>query len=80
MLIDGGAAVNLMPYSLYWKLGKPDDELILTNMTLNGVGINSPIEGKGVTSIELTIRTKSMTVAFFVAEVEGNYSIILGSD
>jgi hypothetical protein len=27
MLVDGGAAVNLMPYSLYRKLGKQDDDL-----------------------------------------------------
>jgi hypothetical protein len=26
MLVDGGAAVNLMSYSLYRKLGKRDDE------------------------------------------------------
>jgi hypothetical protein len=38
MLVDGGAAVNLMPYSLYRKLGKQDDELVKTNMTLSGVG------------------------------------------
>ena len=80
MLVDGGAAVNLMPYSLYQKLGKRDDELIRTNMTLSGVGSNSPIEAKGVTSVELTIGTKTIAAAFFVAEVEGSYSVILGRD
>jgi hypothetical protein len=38
MLIDGGAAVNLMPYSVFKKLGREDDELIKTNSTLNSVG------------------------------------------
>jgi hypothetical protein len=38
MLVNGGAAMNLMPYSLYGKLGKQDDELDKTNMTLSGVG------------------------------------------
>jgi hypothetical protein len=33
MLVDGGAAVNLMPYSLYRKLGKQNDKLVKTNMT-----------------------------------------------
>jgi hypothetical protein len=33
MLVDGGAAINLMPYSLYGKLGKQDGELVKTNMT-----------------------------------------------
>jgi hypothetical protein len=28
MLVDGGAAVNLMPYSLHIKLGKEDNELL----------------------------------------------------
>lgn len=68
MLIDGGAAINLMPYSLYWKLGKQDNELIMTNMTLNGVGSNNPFKAKGVTSIEFTIRTKTLIVAFFITK------------
>jgi hypothetical protein len=79
MLVDGGATVNLMPYSLYRKLGKQDDELVKTNMTLNGVG-DSSIKARGVMSVELTIRTKTLAAAFFVADVEGNYSLILGRD
>jgi hypothetical protein len=31
MLIDGGAAVNLMPYSIFKKLRREDDELAKTN-------------------------------------------------
>jgi hypothetical protein len=80
MLIDGGAVINLTPYSLHLKLGKQDNKLIRTNMMLNGVGSNSPIEVKGITSIELTIGTKTLVVAFFVAKVEGNYNVILGRD
>ena len=30
MLVDSGAIVNLMPYSLYKKLGGQDEELIKT--------------------------------------------------
>jgi hypothetical protein len=80
MLVDGGAAVNLMPYSLYRKLGKQDDELVKTNMTLSGVGTDSSIKARGVTSVELTIRTKTFAAAFFVADVKGNYSLIRGRD
>jgi hypothetical protein len=69
-----------MPYSLYRKLGKQDDELVKTNMTLSGVGTNSLIKAKGVTSVELTIGTKTLVAAFFVANVEGNFSLILGRD
>jgi hypothetical protein len=80
MLVNGGATVNLMPYSLYRKLGKQDDELVKTNMTLSDVGTVSSIKAKGFTSIELTIRTKTLAVMFFVVDVEGNYSLILGRD
>jgi hypothetical protein len=69
-----------MPYSLYRKLGKQDDELVKTNMTLSGVGTDSSIKAKGVTSVELTIETKTLVVPFFVADVGGNYSLILGRD
>jgi hypothetical protein len=41
MLIDDGAAVNLMPYS-FKKLGWEDDELLKTNLTLNGMGGGEP--------------------------------------
>jgi hypothetical protein len=80
MLVNGGAAINLMPYSLYRKLGKEDDKLVKTNMTLSGVGTDSSIKARGVTSVELTIGTKTLAAAFFVADVEGNYSLILGRD
>jgi hypothetical protein len=38
MLVDGGAVVNLMPYSVFKKLGREDDELMKTNLMLNSVG------------------------------------------
>jgi hypothetical protein len=43
MLVDSSATVNLMSYSIFKKLGKGDDELMKTNLTLNGVGGN-PME------------------------------------
>jgi hypothetical protein len=54
MLVDSGAIMNLMPYSLYKKLGGID-ELIRTNMTISGIGGGEPTLAKGVASMELTI-------------------------
>jgi hypothetical protein len=51
MLVDGGAAINLMPYTVFKKLGREDDELMKTNLTLNGVEGNL-IEVWGVISME----------------------------
>jgi hypothetical protein len=80
MLIDG-AAVNLMLYSIFKKLGREDDELVKTNLMLNGVGGGgNPMEARGVVSMELTIGSKSLATTFFIIEVQGNYSVILGHD
>jgi hypothetical protein len=38
------------------------------------------VKAKGITSIKLTIKTKTLAAAFFIAEVEGKYSLILGRD
>jgi hypothetical protein len=80
MLVDGGAIVNLMSYSLFKKLGVPDEELIKTNMTVSEVGGGEPMGAKGVISIKLTIGSKMLATTFFVAETEGNFSLILGRD
>jgi hypothetical protein len=69
MLVDGGAAVNLMPYSIFKKLRREDDELVKTNLTLNDMG-GSPMEARGVISMELTVGSKSLTTAFFIIEVQ----------
>ena len=77
MLVDGGAIVNLMPYSLYKKLGGEDEELIKTNMTVSGVGGGDFIGAKCVASMELTVGSKTLATGFFVSEVQGNFSLIL---
>ena len=51
MLVDGVAIVNLMPYSLYKKLGGTKEELIKMNTTVSGVGGGDPIGAKGVASM-----------------------------
>jgi hypothetical protein len=44
---------------------------------LNGVGDN-PMEARGFVSMELTVESKLLTTVFFVLEVQGNCSVILG--
>ena len=80
MLVDSGAIMNLMPYSLYKKLYGTDEELIKTNMMVSGVRGGDPIGAKGVASMELTVGSKTVATAFFVSEVQGNFNLILGRD
>jgi hypothetical protein len=80
MLVDGGAIINLMLYSFFKKMGKPDEELIKTNMMINDIGGGEPIGAKGVAFMDLTIGSKNLATTFFITEVQGNYSVILGCD
>jgi hypothetical protein len=34
MLVDGGAAINIMPYNTYRKLGKTQEDLIKTDIVV----------------------------------------------
>jgi hypothetical protein len=38
------------------------------------------MEARGVVSMELTVGSKLLAIAFFVVKVQGNYSVILGRD
>ena len=50
-----------------------------TNLTLSGFG-GEPTEAMGVISMELTVGNKTISTAFFVADKQGNYSVLLGRD
>jgi hypothetical protein len=79
MLVDSGASVNLMPYSLYKKLEESDEELIKIKRTIKGLGREKPIPAKGLALMKLTIGSKTLATIFFVAaEVQERYSLILG--
>jgi hypothetical protein len=77
MLVDGGTAMNIMPYSTFKKLGKTDAKLIKMNMTVTGIRGYGPIGPEGVTSMELNVGSKMIPTSFFIAEEQGNYNTIL---
>ena len=45
MLVDGGAAVNLMPYTTFRKIGKSLGDLVKTDMMLKDFGGNASQTG-----------------------------------
>nr|CAE04998.2 OSJNBb0093G06.6 [Oryza sativa Japonica Group] len=79
MMVNGGAAVNLMPYATFRKLGRNAEDLIKTNMVLKNFGGN-PSETKGVLNVELTAGSKTIPTTFFVIDGKGSYNLLLGSD
>jgi len=65
ILVDGGAAINIMPYAVYWKLDKGDHDLTKTDMMLKDFEGNvSPV--KGAICVKLTIGSKTLPTTFFV--------------
>ena len=79
MLVDGGAAVNIMPYVMLRKLGKSQDDLTKTDMMLKYFeGVVSP--ALGALCVDLTIGSKTLPTTFFVINGKGSYSLLLGRD
>jgi len=79
ILINGGVAINIMPYAVYRKLGKGDQDLTKTDMMLKDFEANvSPV--KGAICVELTIGSKTLPTTFFVIREKGAYNLLLGRD
>jgi hypothetical protein len=79
MLVDGGAAVNIMPYVMLRKLGKNQDDLTKTDMMLKDFeGVVSPT--LGALCVDLTIGSKTLPTTFFIINGKGSYSLLLGQD
>ena len=79
MLVDTGAAVNLMPYSVLRRLGRSTADLIKTNVMLNDFN-GQPSEAKGVLNVELTVGRKTVPTSFFIVNSKSTYTVLLGRD
>jgi hypothetical protein len=79
ILVDGGASINILPLSLFKKLGHVEGDLKCTNLCLSGF-TGDPTEAKGIICKELTVGSKTVPTAFFVVEVKGCYNVLLGRD
>ena len=79
MLVDGGASVNLMPYTTFRKLGKGPGDLMETDMMLKDFGGNAS-KTRGAINVKLTIGSKTLLTTFFVIDGKGSYSLLLGRD
>ncbi|XP_058761638.1 uncharacterized protein LOC131635051 [Vicia villosa] len=79
VLVDGGAAVNLMPQFMLKKLGIFDTDVKPHNMVL------SNYEGKightlGVIQVDLTVRSITRPTMFMVVPMKANYNLLLGRE
>jgi hypothetical protein len=79
MLVNTGAAVNLMPYSVLRRLGRSSADLIKTNVMLNDFN-GQPSKAKGVLNVELTVARKTVPTSFFIVNSKSTYTVLLGRD
>jgi len=79
VLVDGGAAVNLMPQSLLKRIGKTDKDLKPRNVIL------SNYEGKaghslGALQVSLKVGTVVRPTLFMVVSSKANFNFLLGRE
>jgi hypothetical protein len=79
MFVDGGAAVNVMLYTRFRKLGMGPGDLTPTSIILNDFARN-PSDTKGCVHVDLMIGSKTLLTTFFVIEGKEAYSLLLGRD
>jgi hypothetical protein len=79
MLVDTGAAVNIMPYSVLHRLGWSARDLIKTNITLSDFNSQTS-EAQGILSVDLTVGKKTVPTSFFIVNSKSTYNILLGRD
>ena len=77
LLVDGGAAVNLMPYTMLHKFGKGDEDLAKMNMMLIDFEGNVSL-AQGMICVDLTISSKTLPTTFFIIKGRGSYNLLLG--
>jgi hypothetical protein len=79
MLVDTGAAVNIMPYSVLHWLEQSTRDLIKTNITLNDFNTQTS-EAQGVLSVDLTVGSRTVPTSFFIVNSKSTYTVLLGRD
>jgi hypothetical protein len=79
MLVDTGATVNIMPYSILRWLGHSTKDLIMTNITLSHFNGQAP-EAEGVLNVDLTVGSKTIPISFFIISSKSTYTVLLRRD
>ncbi|GKV14311.1 hypothetical protein SLEP1_g25206 [Rubroshorea leprosula] len=79
VLVDNGAAVNVLPTCMPYKIGKSLDDLVHTEVTISDFtgGVN---HSRGVLPVELTVGNRTLMSAFVVVDTVATYNALLGRD
>jgi hypothetical protein len=79
MLVDTGAAVNIMSYLVLHRLGHSTEDLIKTNVMLSDFN-GQASEAQGVLNVDLTVGSKTVLTSFFIVSSNSTYTVLLRRD
>jgi hypothetical protein len=79
MLVNTGATVNIMSYSVLCRLGRSAKDLIKTNITLSDFN-GQASEVQGILNVDLTMGSKTVPASFFIVSSKSTYIVLLGRD
>jgi hypothetical protein len=79
MLVDTGATVNIMPYSVLRRLGRSAEDLIKTIVTLSDFN-GQASEAQGVLNMDLTVGSRTVPTSFFIISSKSTNTVLLGRD
>jgi hypothetical protein len=79
MLVNNGAAVNIMPYPVLRQLGHSAEDLIKTNIMLSDFN-GQASEAHGVINVDLTVGSKTVLTSFFIIGSKSTYIVLLRRD
>jgi hypothetical protein len=77
MLVNGGASVTIMPWTVLERLGHKEKDMKKTSHSMSGFAAE-PAEAKGIVCKELTVCIKTILTALSMVDVKGSYNILLG--
>ena len=72
VLVDNGDALNVMPITMLKVLGKTEEDVIPTDVSMSGFA-GGVTETKGCLPVELTVGRKKVMAPFFLIERTESY-------
>ncbi|KAL1349716.1 hypothetical protein AAHE18_07G177200 [Arachis hypogaea] len=79
VLIDGGAAISLLPERMLIKVGKHPDDLVPTNITVTDFS-GSSTPAKGLVTMGVKVGSSKRNTVFVVVPSKASYNALLGRD
>jgi len=79
ILVDGGAALNILPRSMLWRFGRNVEDLIPHNIVVADF-CGKPLDSKGAICLDVFVGSKRRPTEFLVISSLANFNMLLGKE